>query len=133
MNKRILVKTDDPAKRQFYLTITGKVISIVEVKPAVVSLSGTPGQSLEALVTITPAENHDMKILEMTQKFNTNIKAKLVAPEQGKRQWQVKINTFSDKADDFYDILTLKTDNPLKPRLKVRVYAIYFEKSGSNS
>lgn len=133
MNKRILVKTDDPANQKLYLTITGKVISLVEVSPSVVSLSGAPGESLEATVTITPADSLEMKILDMTQKFNTNIKAELVAPEQGKRQWQIKIKSHSDKAEDFYDILTLKTDNPLKPRLKVRVYAIYFDKTGSKS
>jgi len=133
MNKKILVKTDDPAKRQFYLVITGKVTRIVDVQPSVVSLSGAPGESLEAMVSITPAENYDLKILKMDLKFNTNIKAELLPPEQGKREWRIKINSFSDKADDFYDIITLKTDNPLKPRLKVRVYAIYFDKTAKTS
>lgn len=129
MNKKILVKTDDPAKKQFYLSITGRVNRIVEIKPSVVSLSGAPGESLEAVVSIIPAENYEMNITNINQKFNTNIKAELLAPEQGKKEWQIKIKSFSDKADDFYDIITLKTDNPLKPFLKVRVYAIYLDKN----
>jgi hypothetical protein len=133
MNKRILVKTDDPEKKKFYLTITGQVSAIVDIKPGVVSLSGAPGETLEAVVTITPSKEHDLKILEISQKFNANIKAELVAPENGQRQWKVKVRAFSDKADDFYDILTLKTDNPLKPKLKIRVYAIYFEKGNNKS
>lgn len=134
MNKRILVKTDDPANKKLFLTITGKVNSVVHIKPAVVSLSGMPGQTLESTVTITPAENYDMKILGLTQKFkNNNIKAQLLPPEQGSREWRVKIESFSDKADDFYDILTLKTDSKLKPKLRVRVYAIYLDKKGRKS
>ncbi len=133
MNKKILVKTDDPANAQFHLTITGKVDRIVEIKPSVVSLSGVPGESMESMVTIIPAENHDFNIIEMVQKFNTNIKAQLLAPEQGKREWRIRINSFSDKADDFYDIITLKTDSPLKPKLTVRVYAIYLDKTAKDS
>ncbi len=133
MNKKILVKTDDPEKKQFYLTITGRVKRIVEIKPSVVSLSGAPGESLEAMVSIIPAENYEMNITKMNQKFNTNIKAELLAPEQGKKEWQIRIKSFSDKADDFYDIITLKTDNPLKPLLKVRVYAIYLDKNVKKS
>jgi len=133
MNKKILVKTDDPGNKQFYLTITGKVNAIVEIKPSVVSLSGVPGESLESMVTIIPAKNYPLNITEMVQKFNTNIKAELLAPEQGKREWRIRIKSFSNKADDFYDIITLKTDNPLKPRLKVRVYAIYFDKKANDS
>ncbi|PIE60873.1 MAG: hypothetical protein CSA29_06300 [Desulfobacterales bacterium] len=133
ISKRILVNTNDPAQKKRYLTFSGKVIRIVEIKPSVVSLSGRPGESLSAKVTITPSKSHDMKILGMTQQFNTNIKADLVAPKNGERQWTVNINAFSDKADDFYEILTLKTDNPLKPKLKIRVYAIYMDEIKSKS
>ncbi|WDP89071.1 MAG: DUF1573 domain-containing protein [Desulfobacter sp.] len=129
LHRSILVKTNDPNNKKIYLTVTGKVTQSVTIKPAVVSLSGNPGQSLEALVTISPAKDFNIKILEMTQKIHTRIKAELAAPEQGNRDWHVKIRTYSDKADDFYDILTLKTDNPLKPELKVRVYAIYLDKT----
>ena len=129
LHRSILVKTNDPNNKKIYLTVTGKVTSLVTIKPAMVSLSGTPGQNLEALVTISPAKNFNMKILAMTQKFNTPIKAELVAPEQSNRDWHIKITTYSDKADDLYDIITLQTDNPIKPELKVRVYAIYLDEN----
>ena len=133
MNKRIMVKTDDPSNAQFYLTITGRVNRVAEVSPSVVSLSGVPGEALEATVTITPAENYEFKILEMSQKFNDQIKAELLAPKPGEKAWQIRVKTYSDKADDLYDIITLKTDSPYKPQLKVRVYAIYFDKTETNS
>jgi len=133
LQRQILVKTNDPDNKKLYLTVTCKVSSLVTVKPSTVMLSGTPGETLEAIVTINPAPDFNMKILGMTQKFNAQIKAKLVEPEPGSRDWQIKITTYSDKADDLYDILTLKTDNPAKPVLKVRVYAIYMDKSKNST
>lgn len=133
MNKRILVKTDDPDNATFYLTVSGTVDEVAKVKPATVSLSGVPGQTLETVVTVTPAEKYPFEIKALAQKFNTGIKARLIRPEAGTRDWQVEVSAFSDKADDLYDIITLETDSPLKPRLKIRVYAIYFENTGKSS
>lgn len=133
MKKKIVVHTDDPNNKKFYLTISGKVSKLVDIQPDKVNLSGEPGQSLEAVVTITPVEGQDFKILELKQKYDTQIKAELIHPEKGQRQWLVKIKSFSDKEDDLYEIITLKTDSPYKPKLKIRVYAIYLDKKNDNS
>ena len=133
---------------------------MVEITPRTVSLSGAPGDVLEAMVTITPMDKYKFSILGLDQKYNTQIKATLVKPDMvkpdmvtpdmvtpdmvtpdmvtpdmvtpdmvkpGKKNsaWQVKITSTSQKADDFYDIITLKTDSKYKPKLTIRVYAIY--------
>ncbi len=113
--------------------VTGKVESVVEITPQTVSLSGVPGEVLETVVTISPRDKYKFSILGLEQKFNTQIKAKLVKPGQGNPEWQVKITTTSEKADDLYDIITLKTDSKYKPTLKIRVYAIYLEDEKTNS
>ncbi len=133
MNKRILVKTNDPAAKSLYLTITGNVDRLAKVSPGTVSLSGVPGERLEAVVTVTPAEKYTFNILGLEQKFGNRIQAELVPPKPGHREWQVKVTALSDKVDDLYDIITLKTDSPFKPRLKIRVYAIYFDNTGKTS
>jgi hypothetical protein len=120
-----LVKTDDPNNKKFHLTVTGTVDPVVEITPRTVSMSGTPGDMLEALVTITPMDKYRFSILELDQKFNTQIKATLVKPVKESSTWQVKITSTSQKADDFYDIITLKTDSKYKPKLTIRVYAFY--------
>ena len=111
----------------------GKVDAVAQIRPATVSLSGKPGETLEAIVTITPAEKYSFTIEQISQKFNTQITAELVPPEKGKQDWQVKVRAHSDKTDDLYDIITLKTDSPLKPNLKIRVYAIYIENGKNES
>jgi predicted HNH restriction endonuclease len=133
LKKKILVKTDDPDKKQFNLVVTGKVETVVDIMPRTVSLSGAPGDVLEARVTITPAEKYGFSILELTQKFNTNIKAQLIKPDIGNQAWQVKISSTSQKTETLYDVITLKTDSKYKPTLKIRVYATYFKKDKTKS
>lgn len=115
--------------------MTGTVDPVVDITPRTVSMSGAPGEMLEATVTITPMDKYRFSILELEQKFNTQIKATLVPPDMvapdmkksGKENavWQVKITSTSQKAEDLYDIITLKTDSKYKPKLTIRVYAIY--------
>lgn len=128
MKKVILVKTDDPEKRKFNLIVTGPVEKVVEINPVSVFLDGNPGDTLESIVTITPSEKYKFSILGIEQKINTNIKAQLIDPKPDEKFWQIKIKSTSDKADDFYDVLTLKTDSQYRPTLTIRVYAVFFEK-----
>ena len=125
--------TDDPGKKKFNLVVTGTVEKVVDIQPASVYLDGNPGDTLEAVVNITPSEKHMFSILGMEQKNNTGIKAKLIEPKGDTKSWQIKIESTSDKADDLYDVLTLKTDSRYKPKLTVRVYAIFLEKKKSDS
>lgn len=136
MTKKILVKTDDPKNNKFYLSISGKVKEIVKISPSTVTLSGAPGQTLSDVVTIEPVQGNELKILGMKLKYNKQIKAELIKPGQGKKDWQIRISCYSDRSADIYDFITLTTDNPHKPNLRIRVYAIFEqaaspEKSGS--
>ena len=114
------------------------VDAVVDISPRTVSLSGSPGDVLEAVVTITPMEKYNFSIVGIDQKFNTQIKATLVPPEPVKPGnknpvWQVKITSTSEKAGDLYDIITLKTDSKYTPKLTIRVYAIYLEDEKTKS
>jgi len=133
MTKQILVKTDDPNKGQFNLVVTGPVENVVDITPPMVNLTGTPGKVLEAEVVITPVEKYKFSILGLEQKFNTHIKAQLVNPDTGTAAWKVKISSTSEKVDDFYDIITLKTDSKYKPLIQIKVYAIYIKEAITNS
>ncbi|MCK4767627.1 MAG: hypothetical protein KAS28_04495 [Desulfobacula sp.] len=133
MKKTILVKTDDPGKKKFNLVVTGLVEKVVEINPVSVYLDGAPGETLESIVTITPSEKYKFSILGMEQKINTRIKAQLMEPKGDEKFWQIKIKSTSDKADDLYDVLTLKTDSQYRPILTIRVYAIFLKKQESKS
>lgn len=125
MKKTILVKTDDPEKKKFNLIVTGPVEKVVDINPRSVYLNGNPGDTLEAVVNITPSEKYQFSILGMEQKIRTGIKARLIEPKGDKKSWQIKIKSTSDTAGNLYDVLTLKTDSQYKPRLTIRVYAVF--------
>ena len=133
MRKTIQVKTDDPEKAKFNLIVTGPVEKVVDISPSIVRMTGEPGKTLEALVTITPAEKYNFSILGMEQKVNSKIKAELIKAEPGKNSWQIKIESTSEKTDNLYDVLTLKTDSKYKPKLTIRVYANFFKQQAPKS
>ncbi|MCK5836965.1 MAG: hypothetical protein KAH09_06830 [Desulfobacula sp.] len=133
LRKNILVKTNDPDKKKFNLMVTGLVEKVVDITPRSVYLNGNPGDTLDAVVNITPAEKYPFSILEMKQKINTRIKAQLVELKGDKKSWQVKIKSTSDKPGDLYNVLTLKTDSQYKPNLIIRVHAVFFKKKEPSS
>lgn len=85
MSKNILVKTDDPENKKFYLKITGTIKEIVKISPSTVNLIGAPGQTLSEVVTIEPIQMDELKILGMKLRYNKQIKAELIKPGQGEK------------------------------------------------
>lgn len=106
---------------------------IVDISPATVNMTGAPGQVLETVVTISPKKEYAFSILGLEQRFNNKISAELISPANSTSPWQVKVRSKSDKVDDLYEVITLKTDSKLKPRLKIRVFATYMAAAGSKS
>ncbi len=125
MNKTIQVKSDDSAKRVFNLVVRGPVEKIVDIDPQSVYLEGKPGDTLEKVITITPSQKFPFSILEVKQKNNTPILLDWTQLENKKKSWQVNIKTTSDKAQNFYDVLEIKTDSKYKPLIVIRVYAVF--------
>ncbi len=128
MKKVILVKTDDPDKTNISLVVTGPVEKIVDIQPESVYLNGNPGETLEAVVTITPSEKYPFKILGMEQKGNARTQSMLMESKDDKKSWRVNVKATSDKVQTLYDVLTLKTDSQYKKILTIRVYAVFVEK-----
>ncbi len=124
----MLVTTNDPEDKQFYITVLGTVEKVADISPRVVSLEGKPGETLNAVVRITPEPAYPFSILGMSQEFaNKGFTCKLIPPDKGKNTWRVAITVTSQKPDSLYEIITLQTDSKYKPKLTVRAYAIYSE------
>jgi hypothetical protein len=129
MKKVTLIKTDDPENPKLTVTVTGPVEKVVKIEPKSVYLQGVPGDTLEAIIKITPLGKYNFSILSLEQKENTNIKATLIAPTGGEKFWWVKVKMTSDKAGHVYDLLTLKTDSKYLPSIAIRAYAMFVEKA----
>lgn len=127
MTKTILVKTDDPQQRTLNLVVTGRVDRIAEISPPSVYLNGKAGEVLETVVAITPSEKYAFSVLGLEKRNKSRIEATLVQPEKGGRTWQVRIKCRSDKAEDLYDELVLKTDSPYLSSIGIRVSAVFLD------
>ena len=132
LTKTILVKTDDPQHRTLNLVVTGQVDRIAEIQPPSVYLNGKAGDTLEAVVTITPSEKYAFTILGLEKRNKSRIEATLVQPEKGGKTWRINIKCRSDKAEDLYDELILKTDSKYVPSLGIRVSAVFLDKMKTN-
>ncbi len=128
MTKTILVKTNDPQNSTLNLVVTGQVDQMAEINPQAVYLNGKAGDTLEAVVSITPAEKYAFAILGLEKKNNSRIEAMLINPEKGSNTWQIRIKCHSDKAEDLYDELILKTDSKHLSSLGIRVSAVFIKK-----
>ena len=128
MTKTILVKTNDPENKTLSLVVTGQVELLAEINPQAVYLNGKVGDTLEAVVSITPSEKYAFTVLGLEKKNNSRIEAKLIHPEKGSKSWQIKIKCSSYKAEDLYDDLIIKTDSKYRPTMEIRVSAMFLEK-----
>ena len=72
MKKATLIRTDDPEKSRFKVTVTGKVDRVVTIKPRSVYLEGNQGDTLETMIEITPSPKYQFSILGLQQKSNSN-------------------------------------------------------------
>jgi hypothetical protein len=127
MTKTILVKTDDPGQRTLNLVVTGQVDRIAEISPPSVYLNGKAGDALEAVVTITPSKKYAFTLLGLEKRNKSRIEATLIQPEKDGRTWRIQIKCRSDKAEDLYDELVLKTDSPYVPTIGIRVSAVFLD------
>ena len=102
---------------------------LINISPSTVSLSGRTNEVLEAQVDISPVGDFKFKITDIKTRFKTGVKAQLVPPNQGANVWRVNIKAQSNTPDEIYEVINLKTDNPAKPRVTIRVFATFVAKS----
>ncbi len=127
MKKEIKVITNDPDHKHLNLVLTGQVERFAEINPQAVNLNGKPGDTLQAVVLVTPSEKYPFTIQALEKKFNTKIEATLIRPEKGSKSWRIKIKCRSDKVEDLFDEVILKTDSKVSPNLGIRVSAVFVE------
>lgn len=128
MKKTTVVKTDDPEKGRFNLTVKGPVERVVTIQPRSLYLKGTAGDTLEGMVQITPSEKYPFTITGLKQKGHFDVKAVLTAPKEDEKTWQIKMTAASTKPVQMYDLITLETDSTYLPTIPVRAYFMFAKK-----
>lgn len=133
MTKSIIVKTNDPTRRKFNLTVTGPVEKVVDVFPKKVNLVGTPGQQLSEVITITPSEKYPFSILSLEQLPDSGVSATLVEPSKDNPSWRIHLAANAPLVTNLYDKLTVHTDSKYRPVLQIRVSVYFVEPQKTDS
>ena len=120
--KTALVRTDDPDKNTFRLHITGPVEKVFDVSEQAVHLDGKVGEKIVENVTVRPVEKFESRILSGDVKNGNNLDVKFLKDEPVRSAWKISIRNTADGAGRYYDVITLKTDSTLVPKLKIRVF-----------
>jgi hypothetical protein len=114
--------TSDAKEPTIHLLVRGEVDRFAAISPRMLSLRGQAGDKLQGSVIIVPEDKYAFKLLS-AQAREGNLKVGLnERKEGGKTAYTLMVENLRSEAGSFNDTVVLKTDNPLKPELDVRVF-----------
>jgi hypothetical protein len=123
IQKSIAVFSNDPEKRNEYLTFEASIKPLFRFSPsAIVNLTGKKGERKSAEVLITTNLDKPLKIEPDTFTLEGNISYSMETVEAGK-QYRVVFRNNPDTTGIFNGELRLKTGYTEKPQIKIRVHA----------
>ncbi len=119
--KQVKVHTDQDGKI-LVLKMSGNVEKIATVTPQVVHLVGAPEDTLQTTVNIVPSKKYDFSLQDQTLAAMKNVAAVLTPAGSGEKSWQLVVTNIRKTVGRYYEVITLKTDSPFQPELKIRVF-----------
>lgn len=103
--------------------VKGYVKRFATIRPTRVQLNGTAGEAISQTVAIIPEKEYPFAITEKNAQKGDEIRFSLKEkPGKTGTEYELTVENSRKTAGQYHDIIVLKTDNPLKPELKIRVY-----------
>jgi hypothetical protein len=128
LKKSIMVETSAPKQPNVSIEIAGNVEKFASITPSKLILRGNAGEPVTGSVTITQDAKYPFKVLETTSKNGTDIQAKTEEKQENNATtYIVSVENLKKDPGRYYDVITLKTDSPIKPELQVSVYGQILE------
>ena len=116
------METNDTKQQSLILKISGKVEPFVSINPKTVRISGKIGEELESSVTVAPAGAQKFNITGHTLQNGENLTITMEKSKSEKKLWKIKVTNTKKSLGRYYDVIILKTDSPIQPELKIRVF-----------
>jgi len=123
LNKSFTVYTNDSKKKQFKLTVSGKVRAYVEYSPRYIRFTGKEGQTLSQTIEVLPFKEFPLHIKKVTAKEGKHLRFEL-KPLQRKdapQGYQLTVFNTMVSAGSYRDTIILETDSKVKPKLQIPV------------
>lgn len=125
LRKGFTVFTNDPARPQVKLLVSGKVKGHISLSPTYIRFMGKAGQPLSRTITIKPLNGHTFNIQNVVTREGKHLKFDLkpVGGDAVKHGYQLVVQNTMHAAGKYNDLITIKTDSKVKPTLRIPVSA----------
>ncbi len=120
--KKIKVHTNDINNKIAIINITGKVEKIAIIKPDIIRLSGSLKDDINIIATVIPVEKYDFSVIEKQVKKGENILVDLNKLPSKEKGWEIKVTNTRKTIGRYYDVIILKTDSTIQPKIKINVF-----------
>jgi hypothetical protein len=128
LKKSITVETSDPKQPSATIEIAGNVEKFATITPNKLILRGNAGEPINGSVTVSPDPKYPFKILETKSKNGTDIQARIEEKhENNVTTYIVTVENLKKDPGRYYDVITLKTNSPIKPEIQLSVYGQILE------
>jgi len=117
--KSITVYSNDPNQKTLNLNISGDVEKIVSINPEIVKLEGVAGQQIRFSVTIIPEGKYPFNIIDTSVNNGKNCRFNL---EKKADRYVLTVENLLETKGKYFERIILKTDNPVKSEISIRVY-----------
>jgi hypothetical protein len=122
VRKRISVKSNDPNRTEFQLTITGNVDRLAQITPKMAFLSGRAGDAIKTEITIIPENKYPFKILGVRAEKGEHISYDLKEIKvSGVTQYLLTVVNLQKTKGRYSDVIYLETDHFSRPYIRIKI------------
>lgn len=123
-----MVETSAAKQPNVSIEIAGNVEKFANITPNKLILRGNAGDPIIGTVTISPDPKYPFKVLETKPKTGTDIQVRTEEKQESNAtNYIVTVENLKKDPGRYYDVITLKTDSPVKPEILLSVYGQILE------
>jgi hypothetical protein len=128
MKKSVMVETSAAKQPNVSIEISGNVEKFANITPNKLILRGNAGEPIIGTVTVSPDPKYPFKVLETKSKNGTDIKTTIEEKQENNAtSYIVTVENLKKDPGRYYDVITLKTNSPVKPEIQLSVYGQILE------
>ena len=130
LKQSITVVTSAAKQPNVLIEIAGNVEKFANITPNKLILRGNAGEPIIGTVTVSPDPKYPFKVLETKPKNGTDIQARIEEKQENNATaYIITVENLKKDPGRYYDVITLKTNSPVKPELQLSVYGQILEAS----
>jgi hypothetical protein len=123
LKKSVTVETSAAKQPIVSIEIAGNVEKFATITPSKLILRGNAGEPIIGTVTVSPDPKYPFKVLETKSKNGTDIQARVEEKQENNTTaYIITVENLKKDPGRYYDVITLKTNSPIKPELQLSVY-----------